>query len=243
VASTDEFVHRLAMRWADLDTLNHVNNVVYLDYAAESRAMLIDEGVLDAGVGVSHMSVRFSRPLLLTRHPVLVVSTVDRDTVTQQICTDHDGSRTVFATVTTTLGTPIPTPRADVVGDPLPSRIRRSDVDLTGVVSPTKTFELFQEGRILFVSSHLATLSAGQFVVGTVSVDFHEPIAWRREPYQLRGWISRVGVSSVTIESELADGDAALARATSFLVGFDMAAQTSRVFTDEERAAFSAITS
>ena len=24
------------MRWADLDSLNHVNNVVYVDYAAES---------------------------------------------------------------------------------------------------------------------------------------------------------------------------------------------------------------
>ncbi|MCW2751806.1 MAG: hypothetical protein JWR83_2916 [Aeromicrobium sp.] len=229
------------MRWADLDSLNHVNNVVYVEYAAESRALLVEDGILDADIGVSHMSVRFSRPLLLTRHPVLVVSTVAADTVTQQICTDLDGERTIFATVTTTLGTPSPTLRADVVGDPLPSRIRRSDVDVTGVVSPTKTFELFQEGRILFVSSHLAQLSAGQFVVGTVSVDFHEPITWRREPYQVLGWISRVGVSSVTIETELSDGDTGLARATSFLVGFDLAAQKSRAFTDEERAAFSAI--
>ena len=32
------------MRWADLDSLNHVNNVVYLDYAAESRAILVEDG-------------------------------------------------------------------------------------------------------------------------------------------------------------------------------------------------------
>jgi acyl-CoA thioester hydrolase len=242
VASTDEIVHKLAMRWADLDSLNHVNNVAYLEYAAESRARLVDDGELAADVDVSAMSVRYSRPLLLTRQPVLVVSVVDADTVTQHICTENDGVRTVFATVTTTLGTPSPAPRTDVGGEPLPSRIRRSDVDTTGVVSSTKTFELFQEGRILFISSHLAQLSAGQFVVGTVSVDFHRPISWRRDPYQLGGWISRVGASSVTIESELSDGDTVLARATSALVGFDLAAQRSRAFTDEERAAFSAIT-
>jgi acyl-CoA thioester hydrolase len=238
VPSNDEIVHELPMRWADLDSLNHVNNVVYVDYAAESRALLVEDGLLDSGLGVTHMAVRYARPLLLTRHPVLVVSSVDADTVTQQICVDRDGARTVFAKVVTRLGAPAPTPRAEVADEPLPARIRRSDLDSTGVVGPTKTFELFQEGRILYVSNHLAGLSAGQFVVGTVTVDFHEPIIWSRDPYQMRGWISRVGASSVTIEAELSDGDAVLARATTFLVGFDLKAQKSRAFSAEERAVF-----
>lgn len=231
------------MRWADLDSLNHVNNVVYVDYAAESRAMLIDDGLLEPGRDVTHMSVKYVRPLLLTRHPVLVVSSIDSDTMTQEISVERDGERAVHAVVTTSFGTPTPRSRAEVAIDPLPSRIRRSDLDAAGVVGPTKTFELFQEGRILFISSHLAELSAGQFVVGTVSVDFHRPITWRREPYQVRGWISRVGDASITIESELSDGDAVLARAQSFLVGFDLALQTSRVFTDEERAVFGTLLS
>ena len=151
--------------------------------------------------------------------------------MTQQICVERDGERTVHAVVTTSFGTPSPRSRAEVAIDPLPSTIRRSDLDAAGVVGPTKTFELFQEGRILFISGHLPQLSGGQFVVGTVSVDFHQPITWRREPYQVRGWISRVGDASITIESELSDGDAVLARAQSFLVGFDLAAQTSRTFT------------
>jgi acyl-CoA thioester hydrolase len=241
VPSNPEIVHELPMRWADLDSLNHVNNVAYVAYAAESRALLEADGVLAAGIGVTHLSVRYARPLLLTRHPLLIASTIDADTLTQEICTELDGGRPVYATVVTTHGTPSPLPRADVVSEPLPSRIRRGDLGATGVVSPTKTFELFQEGRILFISSHLAQLSAGQFVVGTVSVEFHEPISWRRDPYQMRSWISRVGAASVTIESELSDGDAVLARATSSLVGFDLAAQTSRQFSDEERAAFAAV--
>ena len=28
----------IPMRWADIDQLNHVNNVVYVDYAMEARA-------------------------------------------------------------------------------------------------------------------------------------------------------------------------------------------------------------
>jgi acyl-CoA thioester hydrolase len=226
------------MRWADLDSLNHVNNVVYVDYAAESRAMLVEDGLLEPGRDVTRMSVKYVRPLLLTRHPVLVESEIESDTVTQQICVDRDGERTTHAVITTSFGTPSPRSRAEVTSDPLPSRIRRSDLNADGMVGPTKTFELFQEGRILFISSHLPELSSGQFVVGTVSVDFHQPITWRREPYQVRGWISRVGDASITIESELADGDAVLARAQSFLVGFDLEAQTSRTFTAEERAVF-----
>ena len=226
------------MRWADLDSLNHVNNVVYVDYAAESRAILIEDGVLDGGRDVTHVSVKYVRPLLLTRHPVLVVSEVGSDVVTQQICVDRDGERLTYAIVTTSLGTPSPASRASVSSDPLPSRIRRSDLNAAGVVGPTKTFELFQEGRILYISGHLSGLNAGQFVVGTVAVEFHQPITWRRDGYQMRGWISRVGDASVTIESELSDGDAVLARAQSFLVGFDLAAQTSRAFTAEEKAIF-----
>jgi acyl-CoA thioester hydrolase len=222
------------MRWADLDSLNHVNNVVYLDYAAESRAMLVEDGVIGTEAAVTHMSARFMRPLLLTRRPVVVVSEMDGDVLTQHICIDREGARTDFARIVTSFGAPSPVARADVDAKPLPSRIRRSDIDASGVVGPTKTFELFQEGRILYVANHLVGLTPGRFVVGTVDVDFHEPITWRRDPYEMRGWVSRVGGSSVTIESELSDGEMVLARSTTFLIGFDLAAQKSRRFSDEE---------
>ncbi|GAA3511568.1 hypothetical protein GCM10022234_02660 [Aeromicrobium panaciterrae] len=230
------------MRWADLDSLKHVNNVVYVDYATEVRSLLVEDGLLDDR-GVSSMSVRYARPMLLSRHPVVVTSLIDGDKLTQQICSDRDGERTVYCKLVTTLGTPIPQDRSAVETDPLPSRIRRSDIDASGAVSLIKTFELFQEGRVLFISNHLGGLKAGQFVVGTVGVDFHSPIAWRREPYESRSWVSRVGAGSLTIESELSDGDALLARGTTFLVGFDLAAQKSRAFSAEERAVFDGLKS
>ena len=70
------------MRWADLDSLNHVNNVVYVDYAMEARGRLVDDGVLGAGQTIRRLRVDFLRPLLLSSKPVLVRSTIDADVLT-----------------------------------------------------------------------------------------------------------------------------------------------------------------
>ena len=225
------------MRWADLDSLNHVNNVVYLDYAAESRALLIEDGTVPGGP-IAQMSVTFLRPLLLSREPVLVISTKDGETLTQEICTGQDAERTVFARITTEFGSPDQIAQHQTPGASLPSRIRRSDLDGTGAVTPTKLFELFQEGRILFISDRLTSMSPGRFVVARVDVTLGAPISWRAEPYDMRGWVSRIGDSSVTVESELSDGTSVLARATSTLVGFDLPTQKSRRLSEQEKAEF-----
>jgi acyl-CoA thioester hydrolase len=228
-------IHELPMRWADLDSLNHVNNVVYTDYAAECRALLAAEGLVGQDDAIAGVNVRFLRPLLLSRHPVTVVSTIGGDVLTQEICVDRDGERTVFARVDTTYG-----PREDGAvhragGDPLPARVRRSDLDETGTVGLTKVFELFQEGRILHISSSLPSNAPGRFVVGSIRVAPVRSFGWRLEPYDMRAWVSRVGGSSFTIGAELADGDRVLARSESVLVGFDLATQRSRRLDDDER--------
>jgi acyl-CoA thioester hydrolase len=228
-----DVVHELPMRWADLDSLNHVNNVVYLDYAAESRALLVEDGLLDAESTVAEVAVDFLRPLLLSTRPVHVVCTHDGDGLVQEI--RSAGSDTVFARVTTAFGPP---PALAVQGAsvaPLPVRVRRSDLDLTGSVSPTKMFELFQESRILFLSHRLSTMSPGRFVVGRVEVVLARPMSWRTEPYGTRAWVSRVGTSSFTIESQLVDDDGVLAQCRAVLVGFDLESQRSRTLTPLEK--------
>ena len=116
------------MRWADLDQLNHVNNVVYVDYAMEARAQLVDEGLLENGRPVRRVCVDFLRPLLLSGKPVTVRSSVDGDVLTQEI-RSHDGSA-LFSTVVTEHGQPesVDDPR----GTPLEMRVRRSDVGPDG---------------------------------------------------------------------------------------------------------------
>jgi len=71
-------VHKAGDALGDLDTLNHVNNVVYLDYAARA-ARCSSTRASRAGVDISHMSVRFPTAVL-SPSPGLVVSTVDADT-------------------------------------------------------------------------------------------------------------------------------------------------------------------
>ncbi|MCW2769315.1 MAG: hypothetical protein JWR27_748 [Aeromicrobium sp.] len=223
------------MRWADLDSLNHVNNVVHVDYAAESRAMLVEDGRVGPDSAIAHIAVRFLRPLLLGRRPVEVTSSIGDGELTQEIGVQGDEGRTVFARVVTTYG-----PRVDAVlsaspGGPWPARVRRSDLDATGAVSTTKLFELFQEGRILHISSHLRSMTPGRFVVGSTDVDLVRPVRWRAEAYDMRVRVGRVGGSSFTIAAELADGDQVLARSTTVLVGFDLATQRSRRLDDQER--------
>lgn len=222
------------MRWADIDSLDHVNNVVYLAYAAEARAAMVAGGELADDLMPVTMTVRFVRPLRLGRSSVVVVSEIDGDDVVQQIALDSDAGRTVFAEVTTRLGERTPAePRAGVATSAL--SLRRDDLDVHGRVTPTKVFELFQEIRVLRLSTLLATMRPGRFVVGTSAVTFHDDVRWSAEPLRTSAWISRVGTGSFEICSELSDGRAVLASSTTTLVGFDPIAQTSKTFDDPER--------
>lgn len=223
------------MRWADLDSLNHVNNVVYLSYAAESREVLVEEGLLNGSARIAGITVTFQRPLALGRAPVTVVSTVDGATLTQQICVDSGSSRKVFAEVVTRHGEPEPAePHSDVAT--LPAALRRSDLDAAGEVTPTKIFELFQESRVLSIRTQLDAFAPGSFVVGTSDVTLHRPIRWRPEPCVAGVWISRVGRASFDIGAELSDAAGVLATSRTVLVGFDPQTQRSRPFGEQERA-------
>lgn len=226
------------MRWADLDSLKHVNNVFYLHYAAESRAMLVDEGVL-AARPVRRIVVEFLRPLLLSPRPAQVAWTVSGDELVQEIRPVPDASPS--ARVVTTFGPPETVPAAPPYADPMPCRVRRGDLGPDGAVTPVKVFELFAEARIQFVASLLKNTSAGRFVIGRIDVTYGEGIPWRQEPFEVVSWVSRVGTSSATIEAEILGEGTVHARASSVLIGFDLETQRSRPFDDDEREAFASV--
>lgn len=229
-----DFRHEIPMRWADLDSLNHVNNVVYLAYAANARAVL--EGLPADPIRTMH--VQFKRPLLLGRKPVVVTSRIEEHGLAQSV--GIDGSDAEFATVESQFGdlAPGPEPREDVhVAD---LAVRHSDLGSGDTVTEAQVFELFQETRVPFIDQVLDRATPGNFVLAQVTAHFHRPIAWRPEPLQARSWVSRVGNASFTIEAQLTDGDGVLARSTAILVGFDASTQRSRPFTDREKATLTA---
>ena len=220
------------MRWADLDMLKHVNNVTYIEYAAEAQALLAAE--LPSTELPSQVTVRFDAPLLLSRTPVSVASSLDDDGVlTQQIMSDD----TSYATIVTSWGPRMELAVPDDAEGPADVRVRIGDIDGTGRVTMPKLFELTQETRILAIADRLTEGSFGQFVVGTVSLRIGTSPAWRAEPYQTRGWLSRVGNGSFTVESALVDDGVPLVQASSVLVGFDLETQRARPFSEQEKAA------
>jgi acyl-CoA thioester hydrolase len=222
------------MRWADLDQLNHVNNVVYVDYAMEARGRLVDDGLLDSDLPIRSARVDFLRPLLLSSKPVLVRSAVEGAVLTHEI-RSYDGS-VLFCSVAVTHGQPEPVD--DRRGEPLDIQVRRSDVGPDGSVTVTRLFELFQESRIHSFSHVIPHRVAGRFVVGRVEVDLGEPLTWRRDPYPVQTHIASVSRSSFSSMTRIDGGRFGSATAT--LVGFDLANQTSRQLDDDEREALTA---
>ncbi|WP_293786840.1 acyl-[acyl-carrier-protein] thioesterase [uncultured Aeromicrobium sp.] len=231
---TAEHRHEIPLRWADLDSLNHVNNVQYLRYAAEARAELLDGGVIEDR-RTTRVAVEFVRPIQLGPRPVVVTSRVEDDRLVQQI--GIDGASHVLACVTTDHD-PVPTAGPVEGVDTIAIFLRRLDLDERGVVSPVQVGELLQESRIPYMTSLMAG-QRGSVVLAHLDMRLHAAIPWRREPVESRVWIDRLGGSSYTIAAQLCvDGRVAVS-SEAVLVGFDTTTQRSRPLTEAERAALS----
>ncbi|WP_239021779.1 acyl-CoA thioesterase [Nocardioides jishulii] len=270
-------VYECPVRWADLDMLNHVNNVTYVDYLQEARVDMLRTHAPDtrahdlAGspteglVVVSH-DITYLAPIAPRTAPIAIevwVTEVRAATVTMayEIFDEPSdgGERVVHARAQTVL-TPFvfaeerprrltaaekdalsvfleesPSPRPErseprhLEAGHYPLHVRFSDVDVYGHVNNVKYFEYFQEARIPVVER----ISAGEdhsgvgVVVARKEVDYLRPIHFRAEPYDVWSWVSRVGSRSVTVESEIRDGDTLLSRAKVVMVFFDPLTQRS----------------
>jgi acyl-CoA thioester hydrolase len=109
-----------------------------------------------------------------------------------------------------------------------PLHVRFSDVDVYRHVNNVVYFEYFQEARIqLFMAlgRYLPEMPQLQVVVAQADVDYLAPITLRAAPYDCWSQVAKVGTRSMTVESEIVDGDRVLARARVVLVFFDGATQ------------------
>lgn len=226
------------MRWADIDVLNHVNNVTYLEYAAEAQGLLSRSGEVPA-LPPTEVTVTFLVPAMLSRVPVRVVSMYDGDTLTQEV-RSGEGGAVVNARVVSRWGQPAAPVVPSGASGPRPMRLRLGDLSGDGVVTVPKTFELIQETRVPLMAGVLDGLDVGRFVVGTVAAQRHRPLSWTGDDLEAYGWISRVGRGSATVRTVLQDNGGTVISADSTLVGFDLATQTSRPFADDERETLAA---
>jgi acyl-CoA thioester hydrolase len=103
------------MRWADLDLLGHVNNVVYVDYLQEARVDMLrthgraaSTGELAEGVVVVRHEVSYLSPLNFGFEPVTIESWVTEIraasfTMAYEIFHEHEGARHVYVRAKTVL--------------------------------------------------------------------------------------------------------------------------------------------
>ncbi len=232
--------HELGVRWSDLDPNRHLNNVMYVAYAEEARAAMVEAGDLPAGRPTGAVTVAFRQPLLLTRRPVRVESVLDGDELVQEICVDGDAGRTVFAQVTSTLGSHALPPATSGPGG-VTCLLRRRDLDASGTCTLAGLFDLVQEGRTRYAAEHRDLFPSDALAVGRMTMRMGDPLPWRQEPYEVRSWISKVSGALVMIESEIVDGDTAHVHASSVHMPFDVATQRSRRLTPEERERLSTL--
>ncbi len=78
-------IYHCPLRWADMDSLGHVNNVVYVDYLQESRVDMLRVHApvqggeqLAEGVVVVRHEVEFVHPLVFRFEPVRIESWVSQ---------------------------------------------------------------------------------------------------------------------------------------------------------------------
>ena len=111
-------VYECPMRWADMDLLGHVNNVVYVDYLQEARVDMLRThgpdvtGELAEGVVVVRHEVHYTAPLSFRFRPVKIecwVTEIRAASFTmayevfQDIDGDPEGGRRVYLRATTLL--------------------------------------------------------------------------------------------------------------------------------------------
>jgi acyl-CoA thioester hydrolase len=246
-----------------MDLLGHVNNVTYLDYLTEAREALF-AGHPAATARVARHRVEFARPLVFRRTPVLVDSWVT-DIGPAELVLAHEvydapadpgQQRTVYLRASTVLDHRPNDAERDLAGEvrgpahawrpladePRPAGdvhdliVRRSDLDENGEARTGVFFEYFQEARIRYLMNlHTRGERWSQHVVARTDVDFLGPVRHRPEPYAVHSWVGHLGRRSFTIQSEVRDGDAVLARAAVVMVTFDLETQRTTEMAEQQR--------
>lgn len=230
-------VYSVPLRWADIDSLRHVNNIRYLQFAEEAR-LAGGTDVSPASTASFCVDVLFARPMPMSVGRAVVASRIEGGVLEQEI-RGADDDRVVYATVTTRgddLADSLPPVHPGSATSCVPWEIRHGDLARDGRMSTAAFFSLFQEGRMKIVDAATTVHTDQTCVVARSRVDVRRRPSWQSEPFEVHASVGRIGGSSFTIEAVLMNGDDAVARCQTVLVGFDVPTQRSRPLNDRERS-------
>ncbi len=121
--------------------------------------------------------------------------------------------------------------------------MRWGDMDAQGHVNNAVYLDYLQEARVDYLLSGppaLQQLLATGVLVVSHQVEYLRPVAFHDEPLLIRLWVDSIGGSRFAIGYEVFDVGELAARARTAVVPFDLAANTMRRLSTEERDLFSA---
>ncbi|CAM5317764.1 Thioesterase superfamily protein OS=Tsukamurella paurometabola (strain ATCC 8368 / DSM / CCUG 35730 / CIP 100753 / JCM 10117 / KCTC 9821 / NBRC 16120 /NCIMB 702349 / NCTC 13040) OX=521096 GN=Tpau_2301 PE=4 SV=1 [Tsukamurella paurometabola] len=138
----------VALRWSDMDALQHVNNVSMLRVLEEARIRFLTERALSAGTQkatmfVAHQEIDYAQPLLYSHEPARIAMCVTRIggsgfDIGYTVYTP-EGAVAAYAETSMVVvdgaasGRPVPIPDAmravltELQGEPVPFRRRRTE--------------------------------------------------------------------------------------------------------------------
>jgi acyl-CoA thioester hydrolase len=120
-----------------------------------------------------------------------------------------------------------------------PVQLRWSDPDSYGHVNHARALSLLEDAR-LAVAADAPRSEPGRLpdiILARLEVDYLRQLYYRvGEVLTVRSWVARIGTKSFTVRQELIQDGVPAIRADGICVAFDIATDTSRALTDEERA-------
>ena len=222
----------IAMRWSDLDTLRHVNNVVYVDYALETWPELRASGLISHTDPV-RVEVDYRMPVLKSDHPIHIDTAIDGLTLTQSILVS--GAEQPAAIVTSRFDAAPETARVEPDAPVGQLMLRYSDLDDHRQINTARMFELFQEARVLYMNTTMREAKIPSIVIARADVRVITPLRWQSEPLETQTWVKTVGGSSFAIRAQLCKDGEVLAVAETVMVAFDAETQRSAKLNQDQR--------
>lgn len=116
-------------------------------------------------------------------------------------------------------------------------RVRFADLDPLNHVNNVRMLTYLEDARIAFLRWDADDPRLfGNLVVSRHEVDYLRPLSLRSEPVRVETWVTGIRNASFTVAYEILDDEAVYLRATSVLVGYDLARQRPRRLNDAQRA-------
>ena len=116
-----------------------------------------------------------------------------------------------------------------------PVQLRWSDPDSLGHVNHARALSLIEDARLAMVDG-----PGGSVILARLEVDYLRQLYYRvGERPCVVSWVTRLGTKSFVVRQELIQDDVPAIRADGICVVFDIATDSSRALTDDERAFWS----